>query len=82
MEANTWNSWSLKVLPSWPPSHLVELVVLPQLLAPLLVVLLPPRRRSRRRKRVRFVSISHQPSLTISIEKEESDEDMGFGLFD
>jgi hypothetical protein len=82
METNIWNSWSPKVLLSWPPSHLVELVVLPQLLAPLLVVLLPLRRRPRRRKRVGFVSPSSQLSLTISIEKEESDEDMGFGLFD
>ena len=57
---------------------------LPQLLVvPLPVVLLrllPPRRR---RKRVRFSGhFILSKMLTIYTEKEESDEDMGFGLFD
>lgn len=59
-------------------------MVLPQLLeVPPLQVVLPPRRRPRRRKRVR--STRGRPkrwTLIYHIEKEESDEDMGFGLFD
>ena len=57
-----------------------------------LLVVLPPavllllRRRPRRRKRVshdietRAIAIAKV--LTVGAEKEESDEDMGFGLFD
>jgi hypothetical protein len=60
-------------------------VPLPLLVALLLVVLKhPPRRRSRRRRRVRFTphDSAHDAVLMSSTEKEESDEDMGFGLFD
>jgi hypothetical protein len=60
--------------------------LLPQLLeVPLPVVTqVPQRRRPRRRKRVRklIASLQSWMELTTFIEKEESDEDMGFGLFD
>ena len=48
------------------------------------VVLLPLMRRSRRRKRVRYVQedMFSMHLLILYTEKEESDEDMGFGLFD
>jgi hypothetical protein len=64
-------------------------VVVPPLLpvallpAALVVMLRQQRRRRKRRKRVRHTRKSYSgPSLTIVTEKEESDEDMGFGLFD
>jgi hypothetical protein len=41
----------------------------------------PPRRRRRRRVSV-FESWTPRAALTSPAEKEESDEDMGFGLFD
>jgi hypothetical protein len=59
--------------------------LLPQLLEalPLVMPLLLRRLRKRRRKRVRSPRISIQfETLTCFIAKEESDEDMGFGLFD
>jgi ribosomal protein L12E/L44/L45/RPP1/RPP2 len=78
-------SWSPRVRLSSLPFPAVVLVA-PLLLVVLpLVVLLLPRRRLRRRKRVRWhtvISCSVWTSLTISTEKEESDDDMGFGLFD
>lgn len=57
----------------------------PQLLVLLPLVAKPLKRRSpRRRKRVRpFIPAEcFGRLLTTIIEKEESDEDMGFGLFD
>jgi len=81
----TMRSSSLRALPSWLPSHLVEAVVAHQLLVvPLLAVLPPLRRRSRRRRKVRKPGCRaiHDTLLTRYTEKEESDEDMGFGLFD
>lgn len=65
---------------------MVELLLLPAVLP--LVALLPRRRRlRRRRKRVSFAFIgdtsqAEELSLILFVEKEESDEDMGFGLFD
>jgi len=66
-------------------STLERVVVLPrllQLLALLEATLLPKRRR-KRKKRVNIHS-TPQPRqmLTSTTEKEESDDDMGFGLFD
>jgi hypothetical protein len=63
----------------------VVLLLLPQLLVvllPLEVLLL--RRRKKRRKRVRITAFKNPliAILTVSTAKEESDEDMGFGLFD
>jgi len=63
----------------------VDLALVLQLLAVLPpVVLLPLMRRSRRRKRVRYVQedMFSMHLLILYTEKEESDEDMGFGLFD
>jgi hypothetical protein len=57
-----------------------------QLLLPvelLLVAPLLPKRRQRRRKRVCYFEKNMSERLLIQfVEKEESDEDMGFGLFD
>ena len=57
---------------------LPPLVVLP------LVELLLLRKRKRKRKRVRYIQEvrNTERKLTQHAEKEESDEDMGFGLFD
>jgi hypothetical protein len=63
----------------------VVVVDLLQLLEELpLVVPLLRKRKRRRRKRVYFIceKTSTRWRLTIFTEKEESDEDMGFGLFD
>ena len=49
---------------------------------PLAVLLLRLLRRRRRRRVSVPVNIAHRASLTPATEKEESDEDMGFGLFD
>ena len=59
------------------------LAALPLLVALPLAVLPLRLPRRRRRRRVSFpVNIAHPASLTPATEKEESDEDMGFGLFD
>ena len=68
-----------------PTSALV--VVLPPLAVPPLLVALPLRPPLRLpRRRVRFTIIAtrvyRNSPLTQVTEKEESDEDMGFGLFD
>jgi len=66
-------------------------VLLPLLLqvVPRRLAVLPPQRtllRKRRRKKVcllpRVLSDRQAQILTSMLEKEESDEDMGFGLFD
>jgi hypothetical protein len=62
-------------------------VVLPPLLRPevLLLEVMPLLRRSllRRRRRVSQISLGESyHMLILYIAKEESDEDMGFGLFD
>jgi hypothetical protein len=51
---------------------------------PVVPQLLTMRQQQRRRRRVRLPHIrTHKAArLTCCIEKEESDEDMGFGLFD
>ena len=49
---------------------------------PLAVLLLRLLRRRRRRRVSVPVNIARRASLTSATEKEESDEDMGFGLFD
>ena len=66
------------------------MAVLPLLLLPavlLLPVVTPLRQLLRRRKKVRFAlapggSYHDGIANTVGAEKEESDEDMGFGLFD
>ena len=56
---------------------------LPAELLLLVAPVLPKRRRKRRRKRVCTVRALWVRLLLIPLtEKEESDEDMGFGLFD
>lgn len=63
-------------------------VLLPPLPPPLAVRRLLPLLRRRRRKKVMIIitwSVTIGKglvALTVSTEKEESDEDMGFGLFD
>jgi ribosomal protein L12E/L44/L45/RPP1/RPP2 len=82
----TLDSWSLRVQASWLPFHLEDLAVVLPLPAELLLLVapvLPKRRRKRRRKRVCTVRALWVRLLLIPLtEKEESDEDMGFGLFD
>jgi len=64
----------------------VDPVVAPLLLAELLLQVVPPLRRLRKRRRKRVCGLGCTDSVNILlihlIEKEESDEDMGFGLFD
>ncbi len=73
----------LRVLPSSPPFRPVVLAALPLLVVLPLAVLPPRLLRRRRRRRVSVpANIAHRASLTPATEKEESDEDMGFGLFD
>ena len=64
---------------------LLQLLVL--VLVPVLEVRLPKNPRRKRRRRVRsdlhkILKLDLAFVLTLIIEKEESDEDMGFGLFD
>jgi hypothetical protein len=67
-------TWALEVVLPPPPRRLA---------VQLLVVMLMPRRRRRRRKKVgKPIDCRIHSGLTIWTEKEESDEDMGFGLFD
>lgn len=63
---------------------MVLVVPLPLLaVSPLVALLLARRRLKRRRKRVcNTRSMMEKYILMLSPEKEESDEDMGFGLFD
>jgi ribosomal protein L12E/L44/L45/RPP1/RPP2 len=78
-------SWSLRVRASWLPFRLVEPEVLPLLLEELLPLVVPLRKHPLlRRKRVCFTlgKLLGMWLLTFCAEKEESDEDMGFGLFD
>jgi hypothetical protein len=64
----------------------VDPVVVPLLLAELLLQVVPPLRRRRKRRRKRVCGFGGRGPLNILLihftEKEESDEDMGFGLFD
>jgi hypothetical protein len=59
-------------------------VVVLLLLAELPLVLPPLKKRKKRRKRVCYTHgrVFMDKLLICCIEKEESDEDMGFGLFD
>jgi len=64
---------------------LLQLLV--PVLGPVLEVRLPKNPRRKRRRRVRsdlhkILKLDLAFVLTLIIEKEESDEDMGFGLFD
>jgi hypothetical protein len=70
----------LKALPSWLPFHLeeVEGALLHQLRVVLL--LLRRRRRKKRKKKKRFVLA--KALLIPAYISQESDDDMGFGLFD
>lgn len=66
---------------------MVEPLLRQLLEVPLLeVTLVPQRQRKRKRKRVKLPTfapyITFPAILTLHTEKEESDEDMGFGLFD
>jgi ribosomal protein L12E/L44/L45/RPP1/RPP2 len=81
---NGWNSWSPRVPASWPLFLPVDLVVDLLLLLPelLQVALLLKRRRKKRQKVYLYTRDIVGLLLTLSTEKEESDEDMGFGLFD
>jgi len=49
---------------------------------PLLLETPQPLRRKRRRLRVRNLTLIKDQDANIYTDKEESDEDMGFGLFD
>ena len=75
-----------RVQASWLLFHLVDPLVVPQPLAVLLqavVLLRRPRRRPRKRVCLFTCGIVVKVwLLTIFTDKEESDEDMGFGLFD
>jgi hypothetical protein len=64
----------------------VDLVVVPQLLLVELLLVAPQQRRQRKRLRKRVCYLRRwgvtERLLIYFTEKEESDEDMGFGLFD
>jgi hypothetical protein len=73
----------LRALASSPPSRRAALAVLLPLAVPLPLAVLPRLPRRRRRRRVCLPALAvPRTALTRCAEKEESDEDMGFGLFD
>ncbi len=69
--------WDQVVVPLPPPLEALQQLVALEVL---------PRRHQRRKKRKKRVRIPQSPQpwllLIPNTEKEESDEDMGFGLFD
>ena len=77
-----------RILRIYCPTSVRVVAPLPPRPVVLLLAVLPLLRR-RRRKLRRRVSLSHQQgfrmlilTIVLATEKEESDEDMGFGLFD
>jgi hypothetical protein len=69
---------------SWTSAQAAALLLPLPLAVPVVPQLLTMRQQQRRRRRVRQPNIRtyYDAILTHCTEKEESDEDMGFGLFD